>query len=374
MRGCGMGNYPVYVVNVTTAEQISTALKWAAEKNIRIVVKATGHSYLGRSSGYGSLSIWTHHMRGIDYMEDFKPAPCPDDRWCVDKCYANMTFNAVRIRAGHTNIDVQEEMNRHGKAVVTGANPSVGYIGWLTGGGHGPLSSTYGMGAYNLLEATIVTPNGQTYVANPCRNKSLFAAIRGGGGNPFGVITEVIVNTFPTPNTTTHTLLVSSRGPNMTAEFYAFVGFFHADMQRLKEGGIQGYYSIIGPPLIPTEALGWTFLLFDKPYGTVEKLVAPIEVYLNERKDMFTWQSNISHTDMYLEMHRATFPNEAVANIGSAYGSRLLSAESLADPNVTAKVFAEIGPSSDVRSRHTQFHNQADAYSLPQPIPSSLAT
>jgi hypothetical protein len=47
-RGCSIGNYPVYVVNATTAAQVGIALKWAGKNNIRVVVKGTGHSYVGR--------------------------------------------------------------------------------------------------------------------------------------------------------------------------------------------------------------------------------------------------------------------------------------------------------------------------------------
>lgn len=46
--GCTYGGYPRYVVNATSAEQIATAVKWAAERNIRVIVKGTGHDLCGR--------------------------------------------------------------------------------------------------------------------------------------------------------------------------------------------------------------------------------------------------------------------------------------------------------------------------------------
>jgi hypothetical protein len=54
-RGHG-GGYPYYVVNASSAEQVSEALKWAARKNVRVNVKNTGHNVPGRSTGWGSLS------------------------------------------------------------------------------------------------------------------------------------------------------------------------------------------------------------------------------------------------------------------------------------------------------------------------------
>ncbi|KAI4950186.1 hypothetical protein J4E91_004842 [Alternaria rosae] len=276
-------------------------------------------------------------MRGIDYLASFNPAFCPHQKVSA----------SVRVSAGHTNIEVQEEVAQYGMAIVTGANPSVGLIGWLTGGGHGPLSTSYGMGADNLLEATIVTPDGKIVLANPCQNQELYFAVRGGGGGTFGIITEVVVRTFPTPRTTAHTFQVRFKDSGRSTNFYKFLGYLHAEMQRLKEGGMQGYYLVVGPPIVPTLSFSWTFLLYNTPNGVVEQLMEPIEAYLHERKEMFEWQSVISHTNTYLEMHKSNFTNEQVANSGSAYGSRLLSAEILADPNLTAGVFSKIGPTNN---------------------------
>ncbi|KAF3925055.1 hypothetical protein AA313_de0206592 [Arthrobotrys entomopaga] len=54
-RGLG-GGYPFYVVNASSEEQIGTAVKWASQHNVRLVVKNTGHSFPGRSTAWGSLS------------------------------------------------------------------------------------------------------------------------------------------------------------------------------------------------------------------------------------------------------------------------------------------------------------------------------
>ena len=333
-KGCTIGNYPVYAINVRTAEHVSTALKWAAKRNVRVIVKNTGHSYQGRSVGYGSLSIWTHHLRGIEYIDAFKPTNCP-----VDK-----PLNAVRIAAGQTGYEVQAELAKRNMVIVTGGNPDVGLAGWLTGGGHGFLSSTYGMGADNLLEATVVTPDGKTLVTNPCKNSDIFFAIRGGGGGTYGVVLEVVVKAFPSPQTTAHIFKFGSLSPNITTEYWDMVAYIHTQLPRLKEGGMQGYYYMVGPPIYPTLAFLWAFYLYNKPNGTVEALMAPIEDRLKSQANLFLYSSEVSPSRSYWDTW-STNTNEAVANGGSAYGSRLLSAESLKDPNVTARVFASIGPS-----------------------------
>ena len=47
-KGCNVGGMPQYIVNATSEAQIATAMKWATQKNIRIVVKSTGHDLSGR--------------------------------------------------------------------------------------------------------------------------------------------------------------------------------------------------------------------------------------------------------------------------------------------------------------------------------------
>ncbi|KAF2117142.1 hypothetical protein BDV96DRAFT_571629 [Lophiotrema nucula] len=335
-KGCSIGNYPVYAVNAKNAGDVSTAFRWAAKKNIRVVVKSTGHSYPGRSVGYGSLSIWTHNLRGLDYIEWFKPRNCPIEK----------PLRAARIAAGHTGFEAQAELAKRNMVVVTGANPDVGVVGWLTGGGHGTLSTSYGMGADNLLEATIVTPDGKLLVTNPCKNPDVFFAIRGGGGGTFGVVLEIVVKAFPSPQTSLNVFKLASLSPTITTEFWDLMGFIHAEMPKLKEGGMQGYYYMVGPPTTPTLSFFWGFFLYNKSNGTVERLMAPIEDYLKIRPTLFAYQSNITQSPSYFPLYAGTFTNEQVANGGSAFGSRLLSPESLSDPNVTARVFEQIGPSS----------------------------
>lgn len=248
--------------------------------------------------------------------------------------------------AGITGIEAQMEMAKHKSVVVTGSNPDVGLVGWLTGGGHGPLTSYYGMGADNLLEATVVTPSGDLLIANPCKNSDLFFAIRGGGGGTYGVVTEVVVKAFPDPKTTKVFFQMSTTGPNITTEYWNIMGFFHAHMQKMKEQGLQGYYYMVGPPSYPVYAFLGLFTIYNKPNGTMEKIWAPIVEEIDRRPGSFVYMSQITYSDTFLGAYN-TVTNEPVASGGSAFGSWLLSPRSLADANVTAKLFTEIGATMD---------------------------
>ncbi|KAF2648010.1 hypothetical protein K491DRAFT_264758 [Lophiostoma macrostomum CBS 122681] len=332
-KGCSLGALPPYVVNATTAEQVSETVKWAGERDIRVIVKNTGHSYSARSTGYGSLSIWTHHLRGIEYIESFQPTSCP----------ANGTFKAARIAAGETGIAVNTELAKNNAIIVTGGNPDVGIMGWLPGGGHGYLSSEYGMGADNLLEATVVTPDGSILLTNPCQNADLFYAVRGGGAGTFGVMLSAVVQAFETPQTTKHNFAVQALSPNITDEFYDLAGYLSAELARLKAGGMQGYYFIVGPPVQPALTFAWTFYLYNKPDGTVDSLMAPIEAKTKEQPALFAYVSNSTTAATYMDIYSHSV-NEDVAGSGTAYGSWLMSSESMADADVNAKMLKEIGP------------------------------
>lgn len=203
------------------------------------------------------------------------------------------------------------------------------------------------MGADNLLEATVVTPNGDIVTSNACQHQDLFFAIRGGGGGTYGVVINAVVKAFPTPQTTIHSLTVVATSPNITTQWWDLMAYIHSELPRLKAGGMQGYYYMVGPPVAPTFVLLWGFYLYDKPNGTAESLFAPIAKRFDESLDMFLYNSSVVSAPTFYDVYsQAT--NEPVAMGGSALGSRLLTERSLTeDTNLVARTFETIGPSID---------------------------
>jgi hypothetical protein len=102
----------------------------------------------------------------------------------------------ARVEAGATSADLAGPANEHGLALSTGDTHSVGIGGLTTGGGVGFMVRKYGLAIDNLLEATIVTADGQVVTASADHHPDLFWAIRGGGGN-FGIITEFTFQLAP---------------------------------------------------------------------------------------------------------------------------------------------------------------------------------
>lgn len=68
---CTIGGYPAYAINVTNVAQVQLAINFARAANLRLVVKNTGHCYLGKSLGAGALSLWMHGLKDIDFLPDY---------------------------------------------------------------------------------------------------------------------------------------------------------------------------------------------------------------------------------------------------------------------------------------------------------------
>ncbi len=75
----------------------------------------------------------------------------------------------------------------------------MGVAGLIQSGGFGSFSKEFGTAASGLLEAEIVTADGQVRIANACTNPDLFWALKGGGGGSWGVVTRLTLRTHDLP-------------------------------------------------------------------------------------------------------------------------------------------------------------------------------
>ncbi|WMI38875.1 FAD-linked oxidoreductase [Fulvia fulva] len=157
-------------------------MKWAADRDVRIVVKGTGHDLSGRSSGAFGLSIWTRWFRTLRREKSWN---VPGQIGAED---------VFVVGSGLVWGDILEFAMDQGRVVTTGQDPSVGLGGYVQGGGHGPLASTVGLASQQVLQVTIVTTTGEILIANEVENEDLFWAIRGGGGGQYGVVTEYVIH------------------------------------------------------------------------------------------------------------------------------------------------------------------------------------
>lgn len=178
-----------YAVKAGTAVDIAAAVNFARTHNLRLVVKGTGHSYLGTSSAPDSLLIWTRAMNSIKIHDRFIPNGCDVP-----------PSPAVTAGAGCVWIDLYHAVtSEKGRYVQGGGCSDVGVAGLVQSGGFGSFSKCFGTAASSLLEAEVVTADGQIRICNARLNSDLFWAIKGGGGGSWGVITKVTLRTHDLP-------------------------------------------------------------------------------------------------------------------------------------------------------------------------------
>lgn len=135
---CLLGAYPWVVVNVSAVQDVQYSVNFARNLNLR-VVKNTCHDFIGRASGKGALSLWTHWIKDMAYYPDFRAAN-------------GYRGPAIKFGAGIQVGEAYEYAKELGVTIVGGEDATVGFGGgYIAGGGHSPLSSLYGMVADQVL-------------------------------------------------------------------------------------------------------------------------------------------------------------------------------------------------------------------------------
>lgn len=226
-RPCTLGNYVNYAVNVSSSQDIIKAVNFAQDHNIRFVIRNTGHDYLGKSTGAGALSVWTHHLKDIAFLN-----------WS-DKYYKG---KAVKVGAGVQGWEMLQATKAKGLVTVGGECATVGVAGGYTqGGGHSALSTNFGLGADNVLEWEVVTAAGHVKTASRSQNSDLYWALSGGGGGTYAVVTSMTVKAYPDAivGGATVFFLSSSTTPD---NFYAAIDKFHTLIPAMVDAGAMVVY------------------------------------------------------------------------------------------------------------------------------------
>jgi len=180
-----------YAVKAAGTADVVAAVNFARERNLRLAVKGTGHSYQGTSSAPDSLLVWTRAMNKVTLHEAFVPRGCDSKADPVP---------AVTAEAGAMWIDLYHAVTSvAGRYVQGGGCASVGVAGLVQSGGFGSFSKGFGTAAAGLLEAEVVTADGRARTVNACSDTDLFWALKGGGGGSWGVVTRLTLRTHELP-------------------------------------------------------------------------------------------------------------------------------------------------------------------------------
>jgi hypothetical protein len=135
-------------------------------------LRNTGHDFLGKSTGGGALSIWTHNLKSTEFIPDFE--------------IGDYKGKAARLAAGLESYEIHAFMTANNVTIVLPGGTTVGGVGgFMQGGGHSVFTSLYGLAADNVLSIEVVTADGKFIHVDQDNNADLFFAIRGGGGGKF---------------------------------------------------------------------------------------------------------------------------------------------------------------------------------------------
>ncbi|KAL4898509.1 hypothetical protein BDV59DRAFT_190246 [Aspergillus ambiguus] len=326
-QDCTLGAYPPYIINATSVEDVQAGVRFAKKWNLRMNIKNTGHG--------GKRRVWTHHMKDIQYHEKFTSESCPSNR----------THMAATLGAGVQDGEMYAAMAKHNAIAVGGENNDVGVVGWATGGGHGLATGVYGMGADNIIEAVIVTANGNVLTANACQNEDIFWAIRGGGGGTFGIITSVTVNAYKMPSFAMTGVDISSKNGTSARDWYRLLAQLHGDFPRLQDAGIHGYYTMAGAPM--------TFSLALFEYNTAnsksEAVLKPLLEILDAASATATFKTSKLWKPSWYDFMKTLPLLGSTGEMHNTRASRFIPKRAVGDIDLLAKTLETIAmPSADL--------------------------
>jgi len=165
--------HPDVVVPAESEADVVEAIAYARDHGLTVTALATGHGT--HLSATGGLVINLSRLDSVTIDADARIAT---------------------IGGGTRWEAVVDAAAPHGLAPVTGSSTNVGVVGYLLGGGLGPLARTHGFSSDWVRSFTLVTASGEVVTADADSNPELFWGLRGGKGG-FGIVTSVTIELVP---------------------------------------------------------------------------------------------------------------------------------------------------------------------------------
>jgi FAD/FMN-containing dehydrogenase len=157
---------PDLVVVARTEADVIEAIRLAHEHGMTLAVQNTGHGAAPVSGGILLL------LDGLDSI-------------AIDPASRTAT-----IGGGAAWAPVIAAAGEHGLFPITGSSGTVGVVGYLLGGGLGPLSRSHGFSSDYIEGARVVTGTGEVVDVTAETDPDLLWALRGGKYR-LGVVTEI---------------------------------------------------------------------------------------------------------------------------------------------------------------------------------------
>lgn len=166
---------PSAIVGCTDAEDVSFALRIAADNGLKVTVRGGGHNVAGRSIRDGVLLLDLARLRDVS---------------------VNREMQIATVQGGALWRDVDGATATAGLATTGGLVSSTGVGGFTLGGGIGWLMRKYGLACDNLRSAGVVLSDGRFVVASADDHPDLYWGLRGGGGG-LGIVMRFDFHLYP---------------------------------------------------------------------------------------------------------------------------------------------------------------------------------
>ncbi|CAN0907439.1 Tetrahydroberberine oxidase [Linum grandiflorum] len=175
---------PIAIITPHTVTQIqSTVLCSRNHGGLQLRVRSGGHDYEGLS--YVSSSSEPFLLLDLVNFRNVTVDVPTNSAWVQAGAVLGEVYHG--IASASSNL-----------AFPAGICPSVGVGGHISGGGYGMLLRKYGMAADNILDAHLVDAQGRL-LDRAAMGEDVFWAIRGGGGNTYGVVVSWKLNLVSIP-------------------------------------------------------------------------------------------------------------------------------------------------------------------------------
>lgn len=323
---CTQGGYSEYAVRVSNVAHIQLAINLARSLNLRLAVRNTGHDYNGRSVAKGALSIWTHNLKEIKYVQNYQGAT-----------YSGPVF---KVGAGVQGFELYEAAEKYGVSAVGGICPTVGIFGgYAAGGGHSPLMQLFGVGSDQVVALEVVKADGRFVTATPIINKDLYWAMLGGGGGTFGVVTSAIVKVHRKVPVTVSTWSIMTSETVSADAFWEAFRFFWDSMPAYNKAKTYSYFSLMKlAPGLYSWSMG-PFFATEKTIAEYEALIKPF--YEKCAQLGIKLSPNTTHYDSFYPAYQATFGtfDYFIGGAGAIPGNRLVPTENWANEGVRSQTF-----------------------------------